>query len=224
MLLGAALIAGCGSSSRITTTTTGAVGGRPPEKGLLILGPGIRATAPPWPVANEGLAERITRFHLPLGGSEKFHLHALLSIYNQGLYVTVPGQIGLDPRDHVESSLHTHDPTGIVHMEAPKPFRYTLGDFFGEWGVRFGAGTLGGLRDDGKNRVWVYVNGKLITDPARHVMANDDNIAIGYGPQNSFTHKPNTSLLKEVESGGSALPCGSSKGKKKAKSCLASGA
>jgi hypothetical protein len=38
-------------------------------------------------------------------------------------------------------------------MEAPRSFRYTLGDLFAIWGVRFGAGTLGALQDDGGNRV-----------------------------------------------------------------------
>jgi hypothetical protein len=61
-----------------------------------------------------------------------FHIHALLSIYNQGLLVTVSAGVGIDDRDRVESSPHTHDTTGRF---------------------RFGAGTLGSLKDDGDNRV-----------------------------------------------------------------------
>jgi hypothetical protein len=70
---------------------------------------------------------------------------------------------------------------------------FALGDFFAVWGVRFGGGTLGSLRDDASDRVWVYVNGKLITDPARHLIANGDDISVGYGPKGSFPHKPGTS-------------------------------
>jgi hypothetical protein len=203
----AVVLAGCGTSA-------------PAETGLVISGPGVRATAPPWPTQSRELAQRIARLRLPAGGSEKFHIHALLSLYNQGLYVTIPANIGIDERHHVESSLHTHDATGIVHMEAPAPFRFTLGDFFAEWGVRFGAGTLGSMQDGGSSRVWVYVNGRLIGDPARHVLANSDDISIGYGPKDSFPHRPGTTLLKQVESGGSALPCSAGTRTKKASACL----
>lgn len=202
-------VTGCGSSSG------------PPEKGLLIAGPGVRATAPPWPVQDQNLAQRIRRLGLPAGGSEKFHIHALLSIYNQGLLVTVPANVGIDERQHVESSLHTHDATGIVHMEAPAPHRFTLGDFFTEWGVRFGAGTLGAWQDDGSNRVWVYVNGRLITDPARHVLANGDNISIGYGPQGSFPHVVHNRLFAEVLAGRNVVQCSSSATTKKGSTCRA---
>jgi Prokaryotic lipoprotein-attachment site len=208
LALAAAALSGCGSSG-------------PPERGLLIAGPGVRATSPPWTPQYRDLARRIAQLRLPVGGNEKFHIHALLSIYNQGLYVTVPANVGLDERHHVESSLHTHDATGIVHMEAAAPFRYTLGDFFAVWGVRFGAGTLGALQDGGQNRVWVYVDRKLIKDPARHVLVNNDDISIGYGPKDSFPHRPGTSLLKQVESGGSALSCSASTAKKKKTPCLA---
>jgi hypothetical protein len=192
----------------------------PPESGLLISGAGISANAPPWPASYVDLRQRIARYHLPAAGSEKFHHHALLSIYDHGLYLTVPANVGLDRTHHVLSSLHTHDPTGIVHMEARAPFPYTLGDFFAIWGVRFGAGTLGGLQDHGHDRVWVYVNGTLISDPARYIMRNNDDIAIGYGTQDSFSHRPAITLLKDIEKNGSALPC-SATGHKQQTSCLA---
>lgn len=201
------VLAGCGQSGL-------------PEKGLLVSGPGVQATQPPWAPQYVGLAQRIHRLGLPTGASEMFHIHALLSIYNHGLYVTVPANVGIDERHHIETTIHTHDNTGIIHMEAPRPFRYTLGDLFDIWGVRFGAGTLGALQDDGSNRVWVYVNGKLITDPARHVLANGEDISIGYGTTGSFPHKPGTYLLKQVMSGKSALECSAGPAKKQ-KACLA---
>jgi hypothetical protein len=102
-----------------------------------------------------------------------------------------------------------------LHMEAPAPHRFTLGDFFSEWGKRFGAGTLGSLQDDGPNRVWVYVNGRLINDPARHVLANGENIPIGYGSQGSFPHLVHNRLFEEVLAGRSVLACSSSDKTKK---------
>jgi hypothetical protein len=103
---------------------------------------------------------------LATGDSEKLHIHAQLHVYDQALLLPVPKNLGIDERRHIETTIHTHDATGVVHMEAPRPYPYTLGDLFAIWGVRFGAGTLGRLQDDGGNRVWVYVNGKRITDPS----------------------------------------------------------
>ncbi len=199
-------LGGCGSSA-------------PKETGLVISGPGVRATSPPWTPEYQNLSRRLAQLHLPPGGSDKFHIHALLSIFDQGLFVTVPANIGLDPATHVESSLHTHDGTGVIHMEAGRRYRFTLGDFFAVWGVRFGAGTLGSLQDDGDNRVWVYVNGKLISDPARYVLRNGDDISIGYGTQGSFDHMPGTKVLKEVEAGSKQFSCSGGAGNKKQKAC-----
>jgi hypothetical protein len=57
------------------------------------------------------------------GGGEKFHIHALLHIYINGLLVPLAANIGLDPAKHLESSLDTHDHTGVIHMEAAHPFQ-----------------------------------------------------------------------------------------------------
>jgi|SRR5450755_10758 hypothetical protein len=199
-------LAGCGQAG-------------PPEKGLVVSGPGVRSNEPPWAPQYAGLARRIKQLGLPTGDSEKFHIHALLSVYDQSLPVIVPANIGIDDQHHVNSTLHTHTPTGVIHIEAPAPYHYTLGDFFAVWGVRFGGGTLGSLQDNGSNRVWVYANGKLLTDPAQHVIANGDDISIGYGTNGSFPHQPGTYLLKQVMSGKSDQPCSITV--KKQTACLA---
>lgn len=79
---------------------------------------------PPWPAEYEHLAQRLHQVGLPPGGSEKFHIHALLHIYINGLLVPLAANIGLDPAKHLESSLHTHDHTGVIHMEAAHPFKF----------------------------------------------------------------------------------------------------
>lgn len=201
------LLAGCGQSG-------------PPEKGLLVAGTNIRATQPPWAPQYVSLQQRIKTLGLPTGDSEKFHIHAQVSIYNHGLLVPVPANVGIDERRHIETTIHTHDGSGIIHMEAPHPYNYTLGDLFAIWGVRFGAGTLGALQDHGSNRVWVYVNNKLTTDAARYVLRNGDDVSIGYGTQNSFPHHPGTRLLRLVMAGKSSLTCSAAPTKKQ-KSCLA---
>jgi len=199
---------GCGSGSSVPA-------------GLVISGPGLQTTQPPWPAEYAHLAERLKQLGLPPGGKETFHIHALLHIYVNGLLSPLAANIGLDPAKGLESSLHTHDHTGVIHMEAPKPYGYTLGDFFAVWGVKFGPGQLGGLTGYGGEKLHFYLNGRPLSNPAAHVLRNNDSVVIGYGADSSFPHAPSTILLKEVEGkGGAALACSSASRGHPAKSCL----
>ena len=209
VLTAAALLAGgCGSST-------------PPPPGLRIAGPGLQATPPRWYPEYQHLAERLKLIKIPPGGSEVFHHHALLHIYVNGLLAPLAPNIGLEPKKHLESSLHTHDGTGIIHMEAPHPFKFTLGDFFMVWGVKLGPDEVGNLKGLGGDHLHFFVNGRPLSNPAAYVMQDNDSIVIGYGAENSFPHTPSTLALKEVEGkGGAALACSSTPNGKKAKSCI----
>ena len=107
-------VAGCGSSAA-------------PPPGLRISGPGLQASQPRWYPEYQHLAERLREAGLPPGGSEKVHHHALLHIYVEGLLAPLAPNIGLEPKRHLESPLHTHDGTGVIHMETAHPFKFTLG-------------------------------------------------------------------------------------------------
>lgn len=215
-MLGLLAIAGCGSG-----------GATPP--GLVISGPGLQASAPatglsqpPWGPEYVHLAQRLKQIAIPPGGQEKFHIHAILRIYINGLLRPLPANIGLDPARGVESSLHTHDSTGIIHMEAPHPFNYTLGDFFAVWGVKLGPAQVGGLKGLGGDHLHFYLNGRPLTNPAALVLRRYDSIVIGYGSVNSFPHNPSTLLLTEVEKGEGGLGCAATKAGHHAKACLTS--
>jgi hypothetical protein len=201
--------AGCGS-----TTSTPA--------GLSISGPGLQTGKPPWPPEYQHLAQRLKQIAIPPGGKEIFHIHALLHIYVGGLLSPLPANIGLDSAKGLESSMHTHDSTGIIHMEAPHAFNYTLGDFFSVWGVKLGPAQVGGLTGYGGSHLHFYLNGKPLSNPAALVLHKEDSVVIGYGPDNSFPHTPSTFVLKEVEKGEGGLGCGAAKAGHKSKSCLTS--
>jgi hypothetical protein len=208
------LVAGCGSSASTPS-------------GLSISGPGLQSSQPapgsnqaPWRPEYAHLASRLKLIGIPAGGQEKFHIHAMLRIYVGGLLKPLPANIGLDPAKGIESSMHTHDSTGIIHMEAPHPFRYTLGDFFSVWGVALGPAQVGGLKGLGGDQLHFYLNGRPLSNPAALVLGNGDSVVIGYGPLNSFPHAPSTVLLKEVEKGEGGLGCGAVKAGHHAKSCL----
>jgi hypothetical protein len=199
---------GCGSSTSAPS-------------GLTISGPGLQTSLPPWAPEYQRLAQRIHEIAIPPGGSEKFHIHAMLHIYVHGLLQPLSADIGLDPAKGIESSMHTHDRTGIIHMEAPHPFNYTLGDFFSVWGVKLGPDQVGGLKGYGGDRLHFYLNGRPLKNPAAIVLHKEDNVVIGYGPDNSFPHRPSTILLTEVEKGEGGLGCSQGKKGQHQKSCFA---
>jgi hypothetical protein len=219
----ALLAAGCGSSSKagssIKATTAAAL-----PTGLVISGPGVRATKPPWKPEYAHLPERLHAMGLPSPGNEKFHIHAMLHIYIDGLLVPLPKDIGIDHAKRLETSLHTHDGTGIIHMEAPHRFRFTLGDFFSVWGVKLGPAQLGSLTGLGGDKLHFYLNGRPLKNPAAHVLRKSDSVVIGYGPDNSFPHAPSTFLLYEIEHGKGGLGCSSTPSGKHKRSCAITGA
>lgn len=208
------VLAGCGSSAATPA-------------GLTISGPGLQASQPAlgpgkaaWKPEYASLAQRLKLIGIPPGGEEKFHIHAMLHIYVNGILAPLPADIGLDPAKGLESSMHTHDSTGVIHMEAPHPYRYTLGDFFAVWGVKLGPAQVGGLKGYGGDHLHFYLNGKPLSNPAALVLHRKDSVVIGYGPENSFPHQPSTFLLTEVEKGEGGLGCGTAKNGHKTKSCL----
>jgi hypothetical protein len=71
------------------------------------------------------------------------HLHQHLDLYVDGRQVPVPAGIGIDPAVRF-APLHTHDTSGVIHLESPTVRTYTLGQFFAVWGVRFTRSCLGG--------------------------------------------------------------------------------
>jgi hypothetical protein len=209
------VLAACGSEA-------GGSGSSAAE-GTLVKGPGVQAAPkPPWPLETAHMAQRVRILGLPEPGKEKFHVHAQLRVYVDGLLVPVPSHIGLDQPRHIAAGLHTHDNSGVIHLEADKPFKATLGDVFYLWGLRLAANELGGLRNDGDEQVRAFVNGKPVADPAAHVLAKDDNVVVAYGKPGTFPTRPDTKLLQEANKGGS-LACSTAKDGQKPKSCLVDG-
>lgn len=207
-------LAACGGGSGSTTVAGEQV----------VTGPQISSAPPPWPPNYTELARRARLLGIPDPGSEKFHIHQQLHIYNDGILLPVAELVGLDIKKKVLVGLHTHiadgryGSPGVIHMEADKPFQATLGDFFSIWGVKFGGGWLGGLHADGDNKLRTFVNGHEITNPAAHVLKKNDNIVIAYGSTNDFPRLPDTTALKNANSGKGGCAIGDDKNP--VKSCV----
>ena len=89
---------------------------------LMVAACGQPAAPTPSPVSN-----------VPCGPSEVFtrHDHAHVTILIRGQIKTVPAFVGITATSICW--LHTHDTSGIVHIEAGDNRTLTLGDFFAVW-------------------------------------------------------------------------------------------
>ncbi|MFC4931936.1 hypothetical protein [Massilia sp. GCM10023247] len=106
----------------------------------------------------------------PVGGvgcliNENYHIHTLVSIYRDGVRQGLPDNVG---RSGCAYELHTHDVTGVVHIETDVRKTFTLGQFFALWSQPLGAGGTAGLA--GPVRFYLIDNEKLtpfMGDPAQ---------------------------------------------------------
>lgn len=138
-----------------------------------------------------GSAERIEKAGLEIlpaeGDAEHFHAH--LDIFWNGKTVPVPADIGIsigpDGQAQGISALHTHDDSGIIHVEAPTVGQVlTLGQLFTQWGIMGGrdseAGSGQGTLDDWK----AYVNGASYEGILADMKINpNDQISLVFGEE-----------------------------------------
>src|ERR1700682_4376822 len=105
-----------------------------------------RDSPPPWPPPTD-LPAAVGQAGLPLMGSEGsvLHIHAYLDVFVNGPPVPVPADIGIDQQAGTISPLHTHDNSGVIHIEPPGQATFSLAQFFTEWQVSLSASQLGGL-------------------------------------------------------------------------------
>jgi hypothetical protein len=142
------------------------------------------SSSPPWPAPADKRAKAVAA-GLPNVSGVKLaeHVHAHLSITVDGGHVTVPGQIGLDEKNGFATALHTHDTSGIVHIESPSKRDFTLGQFFTEWGVRLDTGHVGATGGDVAEVLTVFVDGeRRAGDPASIVLRDLDDIDLVVAP------------------------------------------
>jgi hypothetical protein len=139
-------------------------------------------TAPPWPAPADATAA-VNAAGLPMLGREGNveHIHAHLDVLVDGQAVPVPADIGIDVHRRTISPLHTHDASGVLHIESPVKRQFSLGEFFSEWQVSLSEDNLGGLRTGGGNVVRVFVNGTQQNgNPGAIMLGAHDEIAVLY--------------------------------------------
>ena len=126
------------------------------------------------------------------------HYHAHLTLLYQGTQASVPLGIGIpggqqDPNAQVPyiSSgtcfywLHTHDDSGIIHIEAPQGSAsrvFTLGDLFQIWGQPISRKQIATFRIASGSDLKMWVDGKPYTgDPSRIPLHAHGQVVIEIG-------------------------------------------
>ena len=147
--------------------------------------PGLMTSKAPWSANNRALLHaRLDKIGIPALKAEgqRLHTHQHLDMVIRGRGYPIPAGIGIDFGERFISPLHTHDFSGITHVESPVVRRFTLGQFFDVWGLRFSANCLGGYCAKGNERVWVFVNGsRWLGNPRQIALRPHQEIVVAYG-------------------------------------------
>jgi len=186
LLAGALTLAACSSDDKGSASTPSATGGGDDGKPA--------AVAVNWPAPADASAQAKAA-GLPMLGAEGqvLHIHSHLDVFVDGKAVTVPAEIGIDVPKQQISPLHTHDTSGVVHIESPVKADFTLGQFMTEWNVPISKDAIGTLKVGGGKELHVYVNGKeQAGDPASIKLAEHDEIAVVYGAPGDKVQVPTT--------------------------------
>jgi hypothetical protein len=142
--------------------------------------PGMQGGPAPWLPEWDSLAARLRADGLPVLGAEAFvvHIHQHLDLYVRGKHEPIPALIGINVQQRYLSPIHTHDFSGVIHVEAPTKRTFTLGQFWDVYGVRFTARCVGGECGG----VTVYVNGtRRLGNPRAIVLREHQELAVVVG-------------------------------------------
>jgi hypothetical protein len=183
------------------------------------------STPAPWELPAYALSQIGYAGLIPLVGTLVRHDHVHLDVIVDGEKITVPAGVGLaEPVDRgscqppvgdcatghfftaevANSPLHTHSASGLIHIEPDRPGKYTLGEFFDEWGVRLDSSCVGGYCTGNGRELRVFVDGRLVSGNPRSIeLTNRQEIAVVFGAAGDFGSVPST-----YKGGWPGLGCG----------------
>jgi hypothetical protein len=111
-----------------------------------------------------------------------FHIHAHLAIYVAGQPRLVPAGIGIGGPLVIENGfvvggscfswLHTHDESGVIHIESPVQRTFTLGNLFDIWGQPLSATQVG----PAQGAVTAFVDGQPFTGDPTTIPLDDHSV------------------------------------------------
>lgn len=177
---GVVLVAVIAAVAIFATRSGGTKPAKPVNEAAL---PALQRGPAPWGTAIASLADRLQVLGLPALTQEGnvLHIHQHIDVFVNGSPAAVPAEIGINDNSFI-SPIHTHDATGVIHVESPTNEQFTLGQFFAIWGVRFTRTSVGGYHSSAARPIRVYLDGKPFHgDPTRLVLASHEEIAVVIG-------------------------------------------
>ena len=108
----------------------------------------------------------------------QFHIHPNLEIIINGQKQEIPANIGINAV--CMHAIHTHDNSGMLHVESPEKRDFTLSDFFAVWGKTFNKDQILDSKVDATHIIKETVNGKETQDYENTVLRDKDQIIISY--------------------------------------------
>ena len=110
------------------------------------------------------------------------HYHMHLDMRLNGNTMSVPNGIGFGANNTCLYWLHTHDATGLIHIEAPSSAKnrvFTLGDLFAVWGQPLDTRDLGSYKLASDETLTAYVDGVKWTKDLKAIpLKNHGEVAL----------------------------------------------
>jgi len=108
----------------------------------------------------------------------QFHIHPHLEIFINGQKQEIPANIGVRPT--CMNSLHTHDNSGVIHIESPEKRDFNLADFFAVWEKTYNKEQILDFKVDADHVIRQTVNGKEVQDYENLILRDGNKIIIYY--------------------------------------------
>jgi len=90
-----------------------------------------------------------------------------------GAGVKVPSNIGITPDGRMRV-IHTHDETGVIHVESPRYAEFTFGDFLKIWVKSLNSTCF----DRYCGKIRFTANGVEVIDPLNYVLMDRDELVL----------------------------------------------
>jgi len=105
------------------------------------------------------------------GSETESHYHAQLTIEQDGEKVKIPANIGI-VKECIHP-LHTHNTTGLVHVQHPPGLGFTLGDFFDVQGIVLKDDQIGSIQTKDGYSIDVTVDGVQVKSGFQNILLKD---------------------------------------------------
>lgn len=128
---------------------------------------------------DDGGRERVPCVNPVLPVPPEYHWHPQLRIIANGAAVPIPANIGIELAG-CHRVLHTHDATGVIHIELNVYQEFTLGDFMSVWKKPFSKAQILDYQADETHEVVMTVGGQPSLDYENLVLKDQQEIVIEY--------------------------------------------